>query len=449
MGRFRPPPALGALLAVSLLLAVTWAAVIPLFQAPDEQSHFAYVQSLGANHALPGDPDAKPFSTQMRDAIAGVNSDQVASQLPVKPEWSDALEQRWEDTSAGAPSDDGGGRSPAYNYPPTAYLWQALGYVAASGGSLFDELLGARLMSALWVPVAVLATWLLAGEIFTRRRVLQTAAAAVPALAPMFTFISASVSPDGMMYALWSLALWLGVRAVKRGVPLADGAAFFAVVGLACTVKATSYALLVPAAFVAVVGLAARRPWRIGSVLKLAAAVVVPVVLTLGVWVLVARRDGPCGRRAAVGRAGRSPRAPAAPAARTASTSADGTSCEEFGSYLWQYYLPRLPFQTDFQTPFRGYPLLQVWIKQGWASFGWLEVKFPDWVYRVLGVLTMAIFAGGLAALSARAAGSTCAWWCSWCSPAPRCSAACTGPTTTRSRRARGGSCRGATCSRR
>ncbi len=212
MARFRPPPALGALMAVSLLLAVTWAAVIPLFQAPDEQSHFAYVQSLGANHALPGDPDAKPFSTQMSDAIAGVNSDQVASQLPVKPEWSDALEQRWKDTSAGAPSDDGGGRSPAYNYPPTAYLWQALGYVAASGGTFFDELFGARLMASLWVPVTVLATWLLAGEVFDRRRILQTAAAAVPALAPMFTFISASVSPDGMMYALWSLALWLGVR---------------------------------------------------------------------------------------------------------------------------------------------------------------------------------------------------------------------------------------------
>jgi 4-amino-4-deoxy-L-arabinose transferase-like glycosyltransferase len=396
VARFRPPPALGALMAVSLLLAVTWAAVIPLFQAPDEQSHFAYVQSLGANHALPGNPDAKPFSTQMSDAIAGVNSDQVASQLPVKPEWSDALEQRWKDTSAGAPSDDGGGRSPAYNYPPTAYLWQALGYVAASGGTFFDELFGARLMASLWVPVTVLATWLLAGGVFDRRRILQTAAAAVPALAPMFTFISASVSPDGMMYALWSLALWLGVRAVKRGVPLVDGAAFFAVVGLACTVKATSYALLVPAAFVAVVGLAARSPWRIGSVVKLAAAVVVPVALTLGVWLVVARAtDHAAAAQLSAGQVGGASSGTGA----AGTTSANGTSLREFASYLWQYYLPRLPFQTDFQTPFRGYPLLQIWIKQGWASFGWLEVKFPEWVYRVLGVLTMAIFAGGLAAL--------------------------------------------------
>jgi hypothetical protein len=49
--------------------------------------------------------------------------------------------------------------------------------------------------------------------------------------------------------------------------------------------------------------------------------------------------------------------------------------------------------------PFRGYPLLQVWITHGWAAFGWLEIKFPPWVYRILGVLTMAVFAGGVAAL--------------------------------------------------
>ena len=254
------------------------------------------------------------------------------------------------------------------------------------------------------MPVTVLATWLLAGELFSRRRILQTAAAAVPALAPMFTFISASVSPDGMMYALWTLAFWLGVRAVRRGVPLADGAAFFAVVGLACTVKATSYALLVPAAFVAVVALAARRPWRIGSVVKLAAAVVVPVALTLGVWFIVAHTtDHPAAAQLSAGQVGGASAggggAGASAGSAGASTSGGGTSLREFASYLWQYYLPRLPVQTDFQMPFRGYPLLQVWIKQGWASFGWLEIKFPDWLYRVLGVLTMAIFAGGLAAL--------------------------------------------------
>ena len=247
---------------------------MPAFQAPDEQSHFAYVQSLGARHALPGDTERPAFSTQMQQGIDAVNSDQVAAQREVDPEWSDQVERRWL-AQQGGRARRRRRANPASTYPPTAYAWEAIGYEAALSGTLFDQLLGARLMSALWVPVTVLATWLLAGEIFGRRRALQTAAAAVPALLPMFAFIASSVSPDGMMYALWTLALWLGVRCVRRGVPLADGAAFFAVVGLACTVKTTSYALLPAALLVAVLGVLARRPWRIGGLLRLAAAIVV------------------------------------------------------------------------------------------------------------------------------------------------------------------------------
>jgi 4-amino-4-deoxy-L-arabinose transferase-like glycosyltransferase len=368
-------------MVIGLLLAVTWAVTLPAFQAPDEQSHFTYVQTIGERFALPGDQGRPFFSTQLSQGITAVNSDQVAAQKEVRPEWSDRGEDDWAATQATAPRDDGGGSGPASNYPPTAYAWQSLGYLAASGGTVFDALLGARLMSALWVPITVLATWLLAGEIFGRRRVLQAAAAAVPALAPMFSFVSASVSPDGMMYAIWTLALWTGVRCVRRGVPVRDAAVFIALVGLACTVKVTSYALLAPAAVLVVLGIAARRPSGLKSMLRLTAAVAIPVALTLGLWVLAASSTN------------------RSPAAGQLAAEGGSTNWRELFSYLWQYYLPRPPFLTDYPTPPGGYPLLQVWITQGWAAFGWLEVKFEPWVYRVLGVLTMSIFGAGLLAL--------------------------------------------------
>jgi 4-amino-4-deoxy-L-arabinose transferase-like glycosyltransferase len=378
----RTPPALGSLMAVSLLLAVTWATVVPAFQAPDEQSHFTYVQSLATGPKLPGDPERPFFSTQMGEAISAVNSDQVASQIRVKPEWSERVEEQWAATEEQAPRDDGGGASPASNYPPTAYAWQALGYIAASSGTVFDELLGARLMSALWLPITVLGTWLLAGEVLGPRRLLQTAAAAVPALAPMVAFITASSSPDGMLYAVWTLTLWLGVRCVKRGVPLRDGIAFFALVGLACTIKTVSFALLVPAALVLGMGLVARRPWRARTVLAFVAAAAVPIALTLGIWALVARAES----------------RPAAAQVAQSTASTSGTNWRELLSYVWQYYLPRTPLQNEFRIPPGGYPLLQVWITQAWGAFGWLEIKFPPMVYRVLAVLTGGI---GLAAIAA------------------------------------------------
>jgi 4-amino-4-deoxy-L-arabinose transferase-like glycosyltransferase len=367
-------------MAVSLLLAVTWAAMLPAFQAPDEQSHFTYVQTLAERHALPGDEKYKFLSTQLENGIHAVNSDQVAGQKPVKPDWSDENEAAWLATQRRDAADDGGGPGPTASYPPTAYAWEAIGYLAASGGALFDELFGARLMSALWLPLTVLGTWLLAGEIFGRRRVLQSAAAAVPALVPMVTFITASVSPDGMMYAIWTFALWVGVRAAKRGVPVREAAAFLALVGLACTVKSTSFALLVPAAFLLVLGIAARRPSGARSMVKLVAAVVIPIALTLGVWLLAAASAGHSAT------------------AQFSAVTGD-TNFRELLSYVWQYYLPRVPGQTAYTIPPGGYPLLQVWMTQAWGAFGWLEVKFAPMVYRVLAVLTSVVFGLGLVAL--------------------------------------------------
>jgi 4-amino-4-deoxy-L-arabinose transferase-like glycosyltransferase len=372
--RRRPPSALVALMTVSLLLAVAWASLVPAFQAPDEQSHFNYVQTIGTRFALPGDPARPFFSTQVTQGIAAVNSDQVAAQIEVKPEWDPRVEATWAATEEQAPRDDAGGPGPGSAYPPTAYAWMALGYAGASSGTLFDELLGGRLMSALWLPVTVLGTWLLAGEVFRRRRLLQTAAAAVPALAPMVAFVAGSVSPDGMLYAIWTLCLWLGVRCIRRGVPLGSAAAFFALVGVACTIKPVSYALLPPAALVLILGVLARRPLRFAPVARLGAAAVVPLALTLGAWFVGASLGD---RSATTGIGGT-----AAPAA------ASGSSAREFLSYLWQYYLPRTPLQTDYNVPPGGYPLLQVWITQGWAAFGWLEVKFTPWVYRILALLT-------------------------------------------------------------
>jgi hypothetical protein len=364
-------------MAVSLLLAVAWAVVLPAFQAPDEQSHFSYVQTLAVQQEKPGQAGKPFFSTQLSEAIQAVNSDQVAAQKAVKPEWDPAIERAWAASAGRAPDSDGGGPGPATAYPPTAYAWQAIGYAATSGGSVFDELLGARLMTALWVPVTVLFTWLLAGEVFGRRRLLQTAAAAVPALAPMFVFVSASVSPDGMLFAVWTAALWLGVRCIRRGLPVRDAIALLAVVALACTVKPTSYALVPAALLVLAFGVAARRRQEPRELALIFGGAAVVLALAVGAWL-------------ALGRPGDT--------LISDSVSTSGTNWRELASYIWQYYLPRTPAQTSFHGV-SGYPLLQVWITQGWATFGWLEVKFDPWVYRILALVTVGIAAAALLAL--------------------------------------------------
>ena len=231
-----------------------------------------------------------------------------------------------------------------------------------------------------------MATWLLAGTVFGPRRELQLAAAALPALAPMVTFISASVSPDSLMYALWTLELWLGARVLKGHQRLSEVAAFLGVAGLALATKATSYGLLPGVVFVIGVLL-----WRARHRRRLVAALLATMVLALaattGAWFVVA---GGTDRPAA--------------AQLTAAAGVPKTfNALEFGSYVWQYYLPRLPFQTVYPSlgP-RQFGLYDTWFEQSVGAFGWLEVRWPPSVYRVVGLLSLVIIALFLVALRRR-----------------------------------------------
>jgi 4-amino-4-deoxy-L-arabinose transferase-like glycosyltransferase len=381
--RDRVPLPLAALLAASLLLALLWAVLTPLFQAPDEQAHFAYTQYLAETGNLPGDPAKPIYSSEHVQAAIALNADQVPGQPMVKPEWSDRLYDAWRTPPPqGRHAGDGGGLNTAASNPPASYLWQAAAYELVGGHDVPSRLFAMRLASLLWLPVTVLATWLLAGEAFGRRRILQTCAAAVPALFPMVTFMSASASPEGMLYALWALALWLGVRILRRGLTAASAAGLAAAVALACVTKATSYALLPGFVLVLVAGLWRARGAAPTLLARRAAAAVVPAAAILGAWFAVA---GSLSRPAA--------------AQVTTATRPSGIDLADFASYVWQFYLPRLPGMPQFSFHPNGYPLFQVWIKQGWAAFGWLEVRYPVVVYQVLALVTVAVLAGGAVAL--------------------------------------------------
>ena len=105
---------------------------------------------------------------------------------------------------------------------------------------MFARVTAMRLWSVPFLLITVIATWLLAGTVFGPRRELQLAAAAVPALFPMIAFISSSISPDGVTFALWSVAFLLGARVLLRRGGVADLIGLLAVLGLAVATKAVS-----------------------------------------------------------------------------------------------------------------------------------------------------------------------------------------------------------------
>lgn len=325
---------------------------------------------------MPGALERRLQSSEQLLAADAANSEQTAQQLPVKPEWSRQRHEEWLDRADRLPPEarsDGGGPNPASPNPPLYYLWLIGPYQVASGEDLFTRVSAMRLASIPFLLLTVTAAWLLAGTVFGRKRPQQLAAASVPALLPMMTFISSSVTPDALLYALSGVVLWLGARILLRRDGLRDVVAISVVAGLAVLTKATAYALL-PGVALAVVGGALRARGGPRRLILTGVVAVTAFALVVMPWYLVARAND----RAATGQL-------------VGAAPASNLDVREFGSYVWQYYLPRLPFQTRY-APLGDYPQsYETWFKQGIGAFGWLETRWPPGVYAVLLIAALVI----------------------------------------------------------
>ncbi len=58
----------------------------------------------------------------------------------------------------------------------------------------------------------------------------------------------------------------------------------------------------------------------------------------------------------------------------------------QFLSYLWQFYLPRLPFLRPFRLV-PGTPAVTVWLNETVGDFGWLDVMIPAWLLMLAKIL--------------------------------------------------------------
>ncbi len=381
------PPPLAALLAAVMIVALAWALLAPPAEVPDEPVHFAYVQILAETGQRPqadtGEARRNVYSSEQRLARRSSNYEAPISFPTVRPEWRTSAFARWRGRESALPPParrDGGAANSAAGNPPLYYAWEAIAYRLTAAWGLFTRWYAMRVWSMLLLGVAVIATWLLAGELTGANRLAQLAASAFVGLQPGATAISAGINPDGAMIAAWAVVMWLGVRLVRRGLSAGGVAALVVATLAALLIKATSFALL-PAVAVAL-AVSARRAFRGRRPSPAAIAALVALVGAAAVAVVV---SGAADRLAANDQSG------------------GQLSVHGFLSYMWQAYLPNLPFQTPVQhlAPFWGY---DVWVKSGWGNFGWAELLLPPAVYVVIGVACVAILAGGaLAVARARA----------------------------------------------
>jgi hypothetical protein len=349
------------------LAGVAWVFAVPPWQVPDEDAHFAYVQTIAELGRRPSD-DGRPIregqkSSEQDFAERASGFLRSYQRLEAHPEWTARVERAWR-AAPERSREDGGGANAAENNLPAYYLYAVLPYLAASSGDVLDRLYAIRLFMVPLLLLFAASAWLLAGEVLGRDRHAQLLAAAIAGLAPMVTFIGSAVTPDALLLPIWGLWFWLAARALGR-VTGRDLALLVALTVAAVCVKPASLALLP-----GLVWVCAAFFWRRSG------------------------RSPPRPRTIALGAA-----ATLVGGALVAVVVAAGTP-RQLAAYLWQFYSP---LDSGGYTQLPQWPLRDVWLESSTSAFGWLEVRFPWPVYALIALLLAALLIAVLPRLRATA----------------------------------------------
>ncbi|HEX5223644.1 MAG TPA: phospholipid carrier-dependent glycosyltransferase [Solirubrobacteraceae bacterium] len=380
----------GTMLAIFAIAAVNffaWALITPPFQAPDEVDHFAYTQSLVERGDAPSDNPGSPLARWSSSEALALEDSAFFTDHQIgnsHPPWLSTQQRAYEaDVARLHPSHaDGGGNETAATHGPIYYAALAPGYLAG-GSSPWSELTLMRLLSALLGALVPVFAYLIARELAPGRPWIAVLAALLVVFEPMYGFISGAVNNDVGVNAGAAALELLTIRTLRRGITWPAAIAIGLLLALLPQVKGTIISLypVVALGLLATIWRHHRRstPVRLGVV---------------GVAVLVGRLLGSALASAFSGtQGGGAGAAPSSSDATSAALNSGSAALEHpvgYLSYLWQVFLPKLPgMARHFEDV--GWPAYTIFVKRGWGAFGWYDVLFQPWVYKVILVAMVAV----------------------------------------------------------
>ncbi len=211
------------ILILYLVLALGYAVVVPLGEAPDEADHYYYITYLGENRRLPEGPAVTQGKhPPLYHATAAALSAWTGHDFTFLRSNPDALPL-------------------GPDKPPNLFIHTTLESFPWRAGALAMHL--ARFLSILLGAVTVWAAWRLGLEVFPGRPAIGLLAAAFLAGLPGFLFISGSVNNDNAAAAFGSLIILLCAMTLARGLSWGRTALLGLCLGLGLLSKVGTLAL--------------------------------------------------------------------------------------------------------------------------------------------------------------------------------------------------------------
>lgn len=191
---------LSLLLLITFLKGLVWSILIPPFQAPDEQNHFAYLQLVSEKNLIPNIPYENNISQELILATEYLNFDWKGSH----PMWNKntALNsQIIKEKINNIPRtfrQEFIRRSGIEKYSPLYYIITSPIYKVFYSFNLLDRLFFSRFSSIFFALVAVYAAFKISHSITV---------ATLVSFHPSLTFIASTLNNDSMTVAVSSLAI--------------------------------------------------------------------------------------------------------------------------------------------------------------------------------------------------------------------------------------------------
>jgi 4-amino-4-deoxy-L-arabinose transferase-like glycosyltransferase len=255
IGQRRDALLLALILALTAIKGVLWSAAVPLWQGPDEDRHFSTVQFIAEHGRLPGEGE---IYHDDENVIAGELAE--VSRLWYNPELRQTFGPGDEGPNEAAiaaldprlrTSTERGKVTLALHLPPLYYFLGALFYLPARGGDLLARVFAVRRLSVLLGVGTVACAYLIAREVFPKRRSMWFTVPVLVSFQPMFTLICAVVNTDAMVIAVFSALVYLTLRALKAQLTVRLGLGIGLLVGAGLLTKPFILDIVVPLAAVA------------------------------------------------------------------------------------------------------------------------------------------------------------------------------------------------------
>jgi 4-amino-4-deoxy-L-arabinose transferase-like glycosyltransferase len=337
---------LALLLLLFLSLGLIYSTTIPLFEAPDEVWHYAYVRYLVDKHTLPSLIDTESGAYQevaqppLYYVVAALTSGFVKD--------DDLSQLMWHNPGfgyqAGVTVNDN--KNMLVHTEREEFPWR--------GATLAIHM--ARLVSLALGLLTVVSAWGLGREAFPEHPLWALSVAAVVALTPQFLFMSSVVSNDSAAAACSTAALWAIARTANRGPTRSRSVIIGLLVGLAALVK-TSCLLLGPLAMMGLTFACRSRSRKMHCVVGHLSLVAVIASSIGGWWYL-----------------------------HNAIVYQDPLATQVHINTPWGRSAP-----ATIGTLLAELPMVY---RSFWGAFGWGHVQYTAWVYLAIGATLIASLIG-------------------------------------------------------